>query len=43
MKVKKKHKEKFGLRMDHIHTQPLSILFFGQPVGRGGVGVEAVH
>jgi hypothetical protein len=34
------NKEKFSLRMDYIHTQPLSILFFGQ---RGGGGVEAVQ
>jgi hypothetical protein len=32
MKVKK-NKEKFGLKMDHTHTQPLSILFFKQPRG----------
>jgi hypothetical protein len=33
MKVKK-NKEKFGLKMDHTHTQPLSILFFEQLGGQ---------
>jgi hypothetical protein len=37
----KVNKNKFGLRMDQVYTQPLSILFFGQREGRGGE--EAVH